>query len=85
MLGATPRVGPFSLLIARPYSFQAMGLDFQAMIQTVFHVEMFHGGAIVQDDIRQTFLNCHMSKISHPQGLEVESCCPIVAALLVKT
>ena len=30
MLGAAPRVGPFSLLVARPYSFLDVGLDFQA-------------------------------------------------------
>ena len=32
MLGAAPRVGPFSLLVARPYSFLDVGLDFQAKL-----------------------------------------------------
>ena len=30
MLGTAPRLGPFSLLVARPYSFLDVGLDFQA-------------------------------------------------------
>ena len=30
MLDASPRVGPFSLIVARPYSFLDVGLDFQA-------------------------------------------------------
>ena len=32
MLGASPRVGSFSLLVARPYSFIDVGLDFQARL-----------------------------------------------------
>ena len=30
MLGAAPQVGPFSLLVARPYGFLDVGLDYQA-------------------------------------------------------
>ena len=34
MLCATPRVGPFSLLVARPYSFLDVDLDFQANVSS---------------------------------------------------
>ena len=37
MLGSAPRVGPFSLLVARPYSFLDVGLDFQANIRHKLH------------------------------------------------
>ena len=40
MLGAAPRVGPFSLLVARPYSFLDVGLDFQAKPPSNYIIKM---------------------------------------------
>ena len=51
-----------------------------------FRLNDWDSMTVVRDEITQTFLNCHMSKINHPQALEVKSCCPILlTALLVKT
>ena len=36
MRGATPQVGPFSALAARPYSSLDVGLDFQASLEYEF-------------------------------------------------
>ena len=41
MLGATPRVGLLSLLVAKPYSFLDVGLDFKAIVHG-------HGRSIYQ-------------------------------------
>jgi hypothetical protein len=40
MLGAAPRVGPFSLLVARPYSFLDAGLDVQAKPLSIYIIKM---------------------------------------------
>jgi hypothetical protein len=40
MRGAVPRVGPFSLLVARPYSFLDVGLDFQAKPPSINIIKM---------------------------------------------
>jgi hypothetical protein len=35
-----PRVGPFSFLVARPYSFLDVGLDFQAKPASIYIIKM---------------------------------------------
>ena len=40
MLGAARRVGPFSLLVAGPYSFLDVGLDFQGKPPSINIIKM---------------------------------------------
>ena len=40
MLGAAPRVGPLSLLVARPYCFLDLGLVFQAKPPSIYIIKI---------------------------------------------